>query len=508
MNRQLNQKIGRRIQQGGPFLKGIQSCLALSRIAIVTMLGLGVSSCAVGPSYQRPEVEVPSHFQDKSGWVQSAPARVVVYGPWWTVFQNSTLNRLEPEVAKANQSLRAAYYAYVQANALTRLAQAQYYPTVGSSLALSRSNQAGSTASGSNGLQSGPSNEASLGLSASWEPDLWGKIRDSVRAARAGAEASRGDLLAAQLSLQGTLAQTYFQFLLVGEEIQLARKTVASYRATLRLTRNRYHSGVVTRADVAQAKTQLDNARVQLASLGVQRSQLEHAIAVLIGQPPSLFHLTDKPSRLPAAPLIPAGVPSQILLRRPDLFAAQRRVAQANAQVGVARSAFFPALTLSAQSGWRSSVVSDLFKAPSLFWSLGPSLAETLLDGGARKAQVLETRAAYQEAVAQYRQDWLQALQQAEDNLSALAILQHELYLQQQAVSAALDSLHLTLNQYRAGTLPYLNVLTAQTSVYTARNALLQIEGEQLSATVALIQALGGGWGEDNGAKLGPRVLP
>ncbi|HVC50122.1 MAG TPA: efflux transporter outer membrane subunit [Burkholderiales bacterium] len=481
------------------------SRVGLCRLAPGFVLIIALSACAVGPKYVPPALMVPTHFKEKQGWFQAPLQDRLFHGDWWAVFNDPVLDRLEPQVAKANQSLRAAYYAYRQARALTGVARAQYYPVVGATLSASRSDSnAVVSSSGQTGFQSGPANEVSLGLSASWEADLWGRIHGSVQASEAGAEASQGDLLAAQLSLQGTLAQSYFQLLQVRNEIRLAQSTVSSYQQTLKLTINRYAAGVATKADVAQAQTQLATSRVQLASLGVQRSQLEHALAVLVGQPPSAFRLPSLKPVLPAAPFIPAGVPAQLLLRRPDLFAAERRVAQANAQIGVAKSAFFPALTLSAQPGWRSTSFDDLLSAPNLFWSLGPSLAATLFDGGAREAQLLQSRAAYQETVAQYRQAFLLAMQQAEDNLAALDILRHEAKLQQQAVDAASESLRLAINQYRAGTAPYLNVLTAQTAFYTARNAALQIHGQRLTDTVVLIQALGGGWGDGIKPELGP----
>lgn len=334
----------------------------------------------------------------------------------------------------------------------------------------------------------------SVAFSASWVPDFWGKVRRQVESDAANAEASQDNLLAAQLSLQATLAQDYFQIRQVDSQIALARDTVTAYDKFLTLTRNRYAAGVATSADVAQAQSQLASARVQLASFDVQRPQLEHAIAVLVGEAPANFSLPAMPS-MPPPQAIPAGLPSQLLLRRPDLGAAERQVATANALIGVAKSAYFPSLTLSAQRGWSStSTFSNLISAPNAFWSIGPSLAETLFEGGLRKAQVAQSENAYQQAVAQYRQLSLQAFQQVEDQLAALSALFEEAKLQQDAVAAAEETLRLTTNQYKSGVVSYLNVVTAQTTAYTARNQNLLIEGQQLTANIALIQALGGGW--------------
>jgi len=472
-------------------------------LALGFCISILLGACAVGPNYQRPALETPVQFKENRAWVQTAPLAAEPQGAWWSVFGDTTLDTLEARVATANQSLRAAYYAYQQALALTRAARAAEFPTVDANASATRSASASPSGTGSHTL----SNSVSLGLTASWAPDLWGRVRRQVEASTAGAAASRADLLAAQLSLQATLAQNYFQIRQIDSQVALAQETVRAYEKSLQLTQNRYAAGVVSRADVAQAQTQLANARVQQAAFGVQRAQLEHAIAVLTGTPASSFDLPRMPS-LPQPQAIPAGLPSQLLLRRPDLAAAERRVAAANAQIGVAESAYFPALTLSAGGGYRGSSFANLLSAPNLFWSIGPALAQTLFDGGARRAQVAQNEAAYQQTVAQYRQLSLQAFQQVEDQLAALSILDHEAQLQQQAVAAAEESLRLATNQYQAGTVPYLNVLTAQTAAYGARNSALQIAGQRLSASVALIQALGGAWGSNDRPALGESVRP
>ncbi|MHB8454908.1 MAG: efflux transporter outer membrane subunit [Acidiferrobacterales bacterium] len=462
-----------------------------------------LAGCAVGPAYERPTVQTPLQFKENHGWVQTAPLAAEPQGAWWTIFGDATLNTLEPHVAEANQSLRASYYAYQQALALTRSARAAEFPSMDANASANRSSSSKSSATSTQRIN----NSYSLGLTATWAPDLWGRVRRQVEASEASAQASHADLLAAQLSLQTTLAQNYFQIRQIDSQTALAQNTVKAYEESLKLTQNRYAAGVATVADVAQAQTQLANARVQLVAFGVQRAQLEHAIAVLIGEAPSNFSLPPMPG-LPPPQAVPAGLPSQLLLRRPDLAAAERQVASANAQIGVAKSAFFPALALSAQGGWQSSTTADLLSAPNLFWSLGPALTQTLFDGGAHRAQLAQSKATYQEAVAQYRQVSLQAFQQVEDQLSTLSILADEAQLQQRAVAAADESLRLATNQYKAGTAPYLNVLTAQTVAYSAGDGALQIAAQRLTAGVALIQALGGSWGNSNKPALGGSVQP
>ncbi len=487
-----------------PF-KRTQFLFAPKRTSVCLALALTLSACAVGPDYERPKIEAPAQFKENKGWVLAAPLTAPAQGAWWTIFNDETLNKLEPRIAASNQSLRASYFAYQQAMALTDAARATEYPTLGATVSSTRSSTGTTaTAIGATGTSTIAAGKT-VGFTASWIPDLWGKVRRQVEADEANAEYSRENLLAAQLTLQTTLAQDYFLIRQIDSQIALARDTVTVNEKYLLLTQNRYTAGVATSSDVAQAQSQLANSRVQLAAFNVQRPQLEHAIAVLVGIAPADFELPPMPG-LPAPQAIPVGVPSQLLLRRPDLAASERQVAAANAQIGVAKSAYFPALTLSAQRGWRSSALANLISAPNVFWSAGPSLAETIFDAGARGAQVSQSENAHQAAVAQYRQLSLQAMQQVEDQLAALSALADEQDLQQQAVKAADESLRLITNQYKAGIVTYLNVITAQTTSATANNALLALQGQRLTANVALIQALGGGWGDDESAKLGDAV--
>lgn len=482
------------------------SKLISGRVSLLA-LSLTLSACAVGPDYERPKLDAPAQFKENKGWVLAAPLTAPAQGAWWTIFNDELLNKLEIRVAAANQSLRASYFAYQQAMALTDAARAAEYPTLGATISSTRSSSGNGTAtaigaSGNSPIIAGKS----AGFVASWIPDLWGKVRRQVEADEASAAASHANLLAAQLSLQTTLAQDYFLVRQIDSQIVLAQNTVTADEKFLQLTQNRYAAGIVTKADVALAQSQLANARVQLAAFNVQRPQLEHAIAVIVGEAPANFDLPPMPE-LPEPRALGAGVPSQLLLRRPDLEAAERQIAAANAQIGVAKSAYFPALTLSAQRGWRnSSTFANLISAPNAFWSVGPSLAETIFDGGARSAQIAQNESGYKAAVAQYRQLSLQAMQQVEDQLSALSALAEEATLQQQAEAAADESLRLATNQYKAGIVTYLNVVSAQTISNTAHNASLTIAGQRLTANVALIQALGGGWGDDESAKLGDAV--
>jgi NodT family efflux transporter outer membrane factor (OMF) lipoprotein len=418
------------------------------------------------------------------------------------VFGDATLNTLEERVAEHNLSLRASFFTYQQAIALTDVARAAEYPTVATTVASSKTSTGGiSTTTGAVTTTTVSGKTASL--TASWIPDFWGKVRRQVESNQATADASRETLRFAMLSLQGTLAQDYFLIRQLDSQTLLASDTVAAYEKFLSMTQNRYKVGVATQTDLALAESQLANARVQQKAFGVQRAQLEHAIAVLTGEMPANFNLPPMPGLTPPQP-IPVGMPSQLLLRRPDVRASERQVAAANALIGVAKSAYFPALTLSGSRGYRSPTFTNLLSAPNLFWSMGPSVAETLFDGGARSAQVAQSQNSYQMAVAQYRQLCLTALQQVEDQLVAATILAEEADLQQQALAAADRSQRLTTDQYKAGIVPYLNVITAQTAAYTARNAALLIAGQRYTASVALIQALGGGW--DETAELGTEV--
>ena len=472
------------------------------RMVLAALLCAGVAACSTTPPQPPVKLNVPAAFAEDRGWTPARPQDAAPRDAWWQVYNDPVLDQLEQQVAQANQSLQAALAAYDQATALTAVSRAQFYPTVGANASASRSKSGTLFSTGQTNSQSAPSNTYSAGLTANWVPDLWGQVRQQVAASEASAQASAATLLSTQLSLQATLAQTYLQLRVTDAQIRLAGQTVAAYQKALQLTENRYRAGVVAAADVALARTQLLGAQVTHTDMGVTRAQQQHAIAVLVGLPPSQFNLAAV-EMSPAVPEIPAGVPAQLLQRRPDLAAAERKVAQANAQIGVAKTAWFPSLTLSAQTGSRVSHLADLFSAPSLFWSLGPTLAVTLFDAGARSAQVASAEAGYRQTVATYRQTVLTAFQQTEDNLAAQRILTEEAALQRQTVQAAETSLRFAANQYQAGMVPYLNVITAQATASGAQNAELGLLGRRLTASVLLIQALGGGWGGDTPPALG-----
>lgn len=458
------------------------------RAAAAVLLALLLGACAATPPMPRPHASVPAAFAADGGWRPvSATAPMPADGAWWRVFGDPELDTLEHELLGHNQSLAAQLAAYEQARAALQQARAAYAPVVSATAGATRAEPAGGLA--------GPSNQASAGLKASWEPDLWGRVRLQVDQGRANLGASADTLRYTRLSLQANLALSYLQLRTVDAQIRLADDTVRDYLRALQLTQGRYAAGVATAADVAQARTQWLQAQTSRTDLDVTRKQLVDAIAVLAGQPAPSFTLPPQPG-LPGLPRIPAGVPAELLLRRPDLGAALQRVQAANAQIGIDQRAWLPSITLGAAGGSQAATLAGLFSAPSLYWSLGPSLAATLFDGGLRSAQLASSRAAYRQAVANYRLAVLQAMQQVEDNLAGQRILQHEAGQQHEVVRAAEVSLRLATNQYKAGTVDYLNVLSAQTTATQARNATLTLRQRQYAAAVNLIAALGGAWGE------------
>lgn len=474
-----------------------RTLLAPARLAPIAPIALAalLSACATQPPHAPLATQPPAQYAAAdAAWQPAQAFAAMPAGAWWTVFDDPVLSDLEAQVANHNQTLAAQLAAYDQARAAIAQAGAAYAPTLSAGAAASRSKSATSGQVG---------NVFSANLGASWEPDLWGKVRLQVQAQQASAAASEATLRNTLLSLQSTLAQSYLQLRTVDAQIRLAQQTVADNAQSLQLTENRYKAGVATAADVAAARTQWLQSQTALTDLGVTRAQLQNAIAVLVGQPPSSFSLTETDA-LPPVPAVPAGLPAHMLLRRPDLQAALAQVQAANAQIGVAQTAWFPNLTLSVSVGSSAARLADLFSAPTLFWSLGPQLAAALFDGGARQAAVQASEAGYRQTVANYRQNALTALQGVENQLAAQRILAQEAQQQAQVVQAAEASLRLATNQYKAGAAPYLNVLTAQTTATAARNAELTLLNRRYAAVVSLIAALGGGWGEAHAAALGP----
>ncbi|KWF33883.1 efflux transporter outer membrane subunit [Burkholderia pseudomultivorans] len=486
--------------------------------AVAVATAVLLAGCAVGPDYHRPDTSIPAAFKEApAGWKVAQPADRADRGPWWTVYNDPQLNALIDKLNASNQTIAQSAAAYRQARALVTEARAAYFPTVGLSASGSRSRtpRASLSSGSSSTLGSSSSsigNSYSVGLDASWEPDLWGKVSRTVSAQRAGEAAAAADLANARLSQQALLAQTYFQLRTSDALQKLLDDTVQSYRQSLKLTENQYAQGVAARADVIQAQTQLQSAQAASIDNGVARAQYEHAIATLIGEPASTFSLPPMPLAA-EPPVTPVDVPSALLERRPDIAAAERRAAAANEQIGVAISAFFPTLTLSASGGFESSVWSQLFTLPARFWTVGPQLAATLFDAGLRAAQTDAARATYDQDVAAYRLSVLSAFQDVEDNLASQRILAQEIDVQRQAVDSAQHSLAIVTNQYKAGTVAYLNVLTAQTTAFTAQQKLASIAGQRMVSSVGLVKALGGGWNasdmtRETGEMAAPAPLP
>ncbi|RJS19636.1 RND transporter [Corallococcus sp. H22C18031201] len=476
-------------------------CQRWGLVLLAGCLGLG---CPVGPNYRRPSVVVPAHFKEASnGWMPARPNDESERGPWWEVFQEPELNALEARVASANQTVAGFEAAYWQARALVAQARAAWFPQLGASASATRAR--GASGTGGTGStpttptqvpstgSSGAGNIYRLSVDASWELDLWGRVRRQLASAKASAQGAAANLANAKLSAQAMLAQSYFQVRALDASQRLLDDTVVANEKLLTLTQNRYAQGVVSRADVLQAQTQVQLARAAAVENEIARAQLEHAIAVLVGEPASGFVLPRTPLRAVPPPL-PLRLPSSLLERRPDVAAAERKAAAANEQIGVAIAAFFPDLSLSASTGFTSAALSQWLSAPAWVWSLGPQLVATLFDGGQRLAQTDAARAAYAQSVAEYRQTVLSAFQDVEDALVSLRVLEEELVFQQAAVESAKQALEISVNQYKAGTATYLEVLIAQTTAFAAEEKWVNLSGQRMVSAVGLIKALGGGW--------------
>lgn len=450
-----------------------------------------VSGCTVGPDYRRPEAEVSAAYKEAAGWKLAEPRDEASRGRWWEVFADPQLGALLDQVEVSNQNVLAAEARYRQARALVAASRAAFFPTLDANAAIVRIRSPTGVVGGTTAGRIITNRSASL--SSAWEADLWGRIQRTAESTAASAQASSADLGAARLSAQADLASNYFQLRILDAQKQLLDDTATAFNKSLELTRNRYAAGIAAKVDLVVAETQLKSTQAQAIDIGVQRAQLEHAIAILTGKPPAQFSIAPVPLVV-AMPRIPVGLPSELLERRPDIASAERHVAAANAQIGVATAAYFPALTLSAAGGFRSSDAAQWFSVPSRFWSIGPALALSLFDAGLRRAQTEQAVAAYDATVADYRQAVLESIQEVEDNLAALRILEEEAKVQDDAVSAARESVTLTLNQYKAGTVSYLNVVILQTAQLNNERTAVGILGRRLVAAVTLVKALGGGW--------------
>jgi NodT family efflux transporter outer membrane factor (OMF) lipoprotein len=441
--------------------------------------------------------EAPDSFQQLNQWRPARPADQASRGNWWEVFGDPGLNKLEEQVARSNQNLKVAEARFREARAAIRFNRASQFPTISAAPSASYVKSSDFSPSFPSKIQEASKGDFVLPFDLSYELDLWGRVRRSVAAAREEAQASAADYETAKLSLEAELALDYFELRSADAQEQLLDDTVKAYTDNVQLTLNRFNRGVAPKADLVQAQTQLDTTRVQDTDVTVQRAQFEHAIAILIGKPPAEFDL-------PAAPLTyqppstPIGLPSQLLQRRPDIAAAERRVAEANQQIGIARAAYFPTVNLDGTVGFAGSQGSNWFSWPSGFWAVGPALAETLFDAGRRRATSESARANYDATVATYRQTSLTAFQEVEDNLAALRILEHETQQQQQAVASSQESLQLFTNRYKGGVDTYLQVITAQTIELANERNAIDIQRRRLDASVLLIKALGGGWDVSN----------
>ena len=455
-------------------------------------LALLVTGCAVGPAYQRPTPPDVAAFKEAGDWVTAAPADALERGPWWLLFNDPVLNDLAARVEVSNQNVASAVAAYAQARALVAEQRAGLFPSVTLNGGASRSGNGGATTGVATGARSASNYQVSLG--AAWEPDVWGRLQSIANGAAALQAASAADLATARLSAQGELAVNYLSLRQQDAQTALLASTLAGYARALDIAQNRYTAGIAAKTDVLQAQTQLANARADEAGLQRTRAQLEHAIAVLVGQAPGNFTLPAVAHWKPSVPDVPVGVPSTLLQRRPDIAAAERRVASANEQIGVAKAAYYPSLSLSASVGTAASRVADLFSAPSALWSLGLSAAQVLFKGGALDARLDGAGAAHAQAVARYRQVVLTAFQNVEDQLSAARVLKVQQELRAQASSSADQVEQQVLNRYRSGQISYTEVIAAQTTALNARRALVQSIADRQTTAVALIQSLGGGW--------------
>jgi len=474
--------------------------LVLATIVLV-LVAMAFAGCTVGPKYVKPSVpttpaykeEVPASFKETGQWHTGQPADHASRGNWWEIFRDPELNKLEEQVAVSNQNLKIAEARFRAARAAIRFNRAAQFPTIATTPNASYIRNSDYQSSFPSKIQQVSKADLELPFDLSYELDFWGRVRRSVAAAREEAQATAADYETAKLSLQAELAVDYFELRTADAQKQLLDDTVNAYTDNLQLTTNRFKGGVAPKADVAQAQTQLDATRIEDTDVTVQRAQFEHAIAILIGKPPAEFSVAAAPLDL-QPPSIPVGLPSESLERRPDIAAAERRVAEANQQIGIAKAAYFPTVTLGGVAGFAGSQGSNWFGWPSGFWAVGPALAQTLFDGGRRRATSETARANYDATVANYRQTALNAFQEVEDNLAALRILEDEAQQQERAVASSKESLQLFTNRYKGGVDTYLQVITAETVELANERNAIDIERRRMDASVLLVKALGGGW--------------
>jgi NodT family efflux transporter outer membrane factor (OMF) lipoprotein len=468
---------------------------------VLPLFLLLMGGCTVGPKYQVPPTPAPPAFKEMTpadlkqteGWKQAQPQDSVLHGKWWEIFGDPQLNALEEQVNISNQNIAASFASFLQARALVHQARSQYFPTVTTNPSITSNRTFSASSSSGSSVSAVEYPEYSLPFDASWTPDLFGRIRNTVRSNVASAQASAADVENTRLTAQAEVAVDYYELRTQDSLKQLLDATVVAYRQSLDLTRALYETGIDNDEAVAQAETQLKTTEAQDTNLGILRAQYEHAIALLVGQPASTFSIPVEPLKA-NPPAIPFGVPSQLLERRPDIAASERLMAQANAQIGIAKTAYFPTVTLSGTAGFESDAIASWLTWPARFWSAGPALAETLFDAGLRKATVQQYQAAFDQSVANYRQTVLTAFQQVEDNLAALRILSQEIQQQDAAVKSAQRNLNVATDRFKLGLDPYLNVITAQTALLSNQQTAVNLRMQQMTSSVQLIEALGGGW--------------
>ena len=453
---------------------------------------LQFNGCMVGPKYQRPAAEVPPAYKEVGNWKQAQPNDQNLGGNWWEMFQDPQLNALEMQVNVSNQNLKAAEAQYTQARALVRYYRAAYYPSIGGGVSATR-NKISNNRPPILSTNGATYNDFQIPFELSYEVDVWGRVRHTVESYRAQAQASAADLAAVNLSMHAELALDYYQARILDAEEQLLNSTVSQYQQALELIENRFAGGLASDLEVQQAKTQLETTRAQAIDVGVARAQYEHAVAVLIGKPPAEFSLAALPLTTPPPP-IPVGLPSELLERRPDIASAERLMASTNAQIGVAKAAYYPTIILGATGGFESGMISTLLTGPSALWSVGGSAMAPIFDGGRRRANLEQAIAAYDQTVANYRETVLTGFQQVEDNVAALRILEHEAQVQEDAVTAAQKYLELANTRYKGGVTSYLEVTTAQSAALSDEVTAVNILGRRMVYAVTLVQALGGGW--------------
>lgn len=468
-------------------LSGIIASIAASFVLLLCLAG-----CSVGPNYHRPTAPTAPQFKEAAGWQPAKPMDRKLRGDWWQLFNDPELDSLERKVAVSNQSLKVAVSQYAQARALVQYQRAEFFPFLSAGASASRQRGSENRATYFSGIHN-QYNDFSLPLDLSWEPDVWGRVRRSVRASRENAQASAADLVNLKLSLQAELALDYFQMRGMDEQKEILDRTVDAFRKSLQLNRQLLHAGLSSELEVEQARTQLESTVAQDQDVAVARAQDEHAIAVLTGQPPATLTIPPRTGSY-GPPPIPPGLPSQLLERRPDVAAAERRMAIANEQIGIARSAYYPTFSLTGTGGFESGRPGNWFTGPSSFWSAGLSAADMLIDWGQRRATNAAAEANYQGTVATYRQTVLTAYQEVEDNLAALRILEQEAETEKRTVASAKRQEVIAMRLYTEGLDPYINVIQAQSVVLSSEVTRASIDTRRMAASVLLIKALGGGW--------------